>query len=60
MSFSPEDSKYLNELLLKYGFGISLAKNNEGNDIFVLYQDVKEADSLAEILQWIILEFEDK
>jgi hypothetical protein len=56
MSFSKEDSELLKKLLDTYGFKI---KSNEAEE-FVLYQEVKIADSLSEILQWIIVEFEEK
>ncbi len=60
MSFSQEDSVYLNHLLDKYALGISISVDKEGNEFFMLYQNVKEADSLEEILHWIIMEFEEK
>lgn len=56
MSFSKEDSELLKRLLDQYGFKI---KTNEHED-FVLYQEVKIADTLQEILQWILVEFEEK
>lgn len=60
MCFNKEEGTQLEQLLDKYGLNVRVYNNEDGSQEFTLYQDIMSADSLGEVLAWLIMEFEDK